>query len=89
MGLTKLDAAVCPVYKWNMPAIPLDLAFAEFVVDMAVASVASLTMQHTPMKIFVVVAATEEEVYQPSPDENCSAVTLPMMPTLLNYDHHS
>jgi len=58
MGLTKLDAAVCSVYKRNMPAVPLDLAFVEiapvvaaadtasvvFVVDTAVASVVFVTI---------------------------------------------
>lgn len=46
MGLMKLDAvaAVGPVYKWNMPAVPLDLAFVEIapVVAVAVADTASV-----------------------------------------------
>ena len=94
MGLTKLDAAVCSVYKRNMPAVPLDLAFVEiapvvavadtasvvYVVDMAVVSAVFVTiaavyplMQHTPMKIAVVVVAalaTEEGVYRPSFHQN-------------------
>ena len=45
MGLTKLDAAaadVCPVYKWNMQAVSLDLAFVEIAPVVAVADTASV-----------------------------------------------
>ena len=45
MGLTKLDAAaavVCLVYKWNMQAVSLDLAFVEIAPVVAVADTASV-----------------------------------------------